>query len=150
MRLIRIPVGQTVSDKNEFVKEFLRVFPSNPKKHIEDIWERNTKASVLQIIMDVDTGFTIAIHRINEIGLSEWELSSRFIDPIPLIKDFVIEHNKSNENMDNIYDQETNIEQKSVKIPKNNVDDILDIIVKNGHGSLNDNQKSFLQRYKKK
>ncbi len=144
MRVIRIPIGSTLNDKNRFVSEFIRIFPDNAKERVEEIWNRQVSAGVLQILMEVDTGIVSHVMRVNETGATFWELSSRFLNKIPLIYDFKHEENPQPENA--IPQSTFTANTKS----EYNIDTLLDIISEKGYETLSTEQKSFLAKYSKK
>ncbi len=144
MRVIRIPIGSTLNDKNRFVSEFIRVFPDNAKERVEEIWNRQVSAGVLQILMEVDTGIVSHVMRVNETGATFWELSSRFLNKIPLIYDFKQEENQQPENA--IPQSTFTANTKS----DYNIDTLLDIISEKGYETLSTEQKTFLAKYSKK
>jgi hypothetical protein len=141
MRIIRIPIGSTLNDKIKFIEEFLRVFPQNEQNKVEDIWNRQVQGGVLQMMIDVDTGVVTHVMRVGDNGLTFWELSSRFLNKIPLISDFRPEENPP---MD--VQQSFNVNNKTEYI----IDDLLDIISEKGYDNLSDDQKSFLVKFSKK
>jgi hypothetical protein len=145
MKLIRVPLGSTLNDKTKFVSEFLRVFPLNTKGKIEDIWTRQVSAGVLQIIIDVETGFITQVMRISENGGTYWDLSSRFLNQIPLIYEFKLEDIPpplENGLIPSTFTANTKVEY--------NIDELLDIISEKGYAELSDEQKSFLAKFSKK
>lgn len=146
MRLIRVPVGNTLNDKNKFVTEFLRVFPANPKEKIEEIWSRQVNAGVLQLIMDIDTGMITQVMRVAENGSTYWDLSSRFLNTIPIIYEFKPEDMPppplENGAIPSSFSGNTKVEY--------NIDELLDIISEKGYEELSDEQKTFLAKYSKK
>lgn len=145
MRLIRVPVGNTLNDKIKFVNEFLRVFPANTKEKIEEIWLRQVNAGVLQLIMDVETGMITQVMRVSENGSTYWDLSSRFLNTIPIIYEFKPEDMPpplENGNTTSTFSGNIKMEY--------NIDELLDIISEKGYEELSDEQKSFLAKYTKK
>lgn len=144
MKLIRVPLGSTLNDKTKFVSEFLRLFPANPKEKIEEIWVRQVSAGVLQIIIDVETGMITQVMRISENGGTYWDLSSRFLNQIPIIYEYVREENPPMENglLPSTFAANTKVEY--------NIDELLDIISEKGYNELSDEQKSFLAKFSKK
>ncbi len=151
MRLIRIPIGTTLNDKNKFIEEFLRVFPNNSVETADGIWNRQVSVGVLQIIMDVDTGTVTQVMRVNESGGTYWELSSKYLKSITLIYDFKPEDGQTTletpvQNQENMQQSNYAVNQK----PMYNVDDILDIIIEKGYENLSREQKSFLSKFSKK
>jgi len=149
MRIIRIPLGSTLKDKEKFVTEFIRVFPANTKEKVEEIWNRQIIQGVLQIMLDVDTGIVTHVMRVGDNGTSFWELSSRFINKIPLIYDFNPEENPL---------PPQNLEEGGIQLSKfvvntktvYNIDELLDIITEKGYDKLSVEQKDFLAKYSKK
>ncbi len=146
MRLIRVPVGNTINDKNKFVSEFLRVFPANTKEKIEDIWNRQVSAGVLQMIMDIDTGVITQVMRVAENGTTYWDLSSRFLNTIPIIYEFKPE-DVQQQSLENNQIQSNFVGNTRVDY---NIDELLDIISEKGYDELSDDQKTFLARFSKK
>ena len=144
MRIIRIPIGNTLNDRIKFVTEFLRVFPQNEQSKAEDIWNRQVQSGVLQMMIDVDTGIVTHVMRVGDNGSTFWELSSRFLSKIPLIYDF---KNEENPPMDNgMIQSNFAVNNKTAYV----IDDLLDIISEKGYDNLSDDQKTFLVKFSKK
>lgn len=143
MKYIRIPLGLTDKDRDKFVKDFIRVFPDNTKEKAEDLWQRNVDIGTLQIILDLETGVTTHVQKISKDGVTRWELSSRFINNIPLIENY----DPNKEVFANPILNNSN--KKGFKISYN-IDDLLDIISEKGYDGLTAEQKDFLAKTNKK
>jgi hypothetical protein len=144
MKIIRIPIGSTLDDKTKFINEFLRVFPSNSKEEVENIWKRQVAAGVLQMMVDIETGIVSHVMRVSENGTTYWELSSRFLSKIPIIYDYKPEENQLPENT-----LQASTFAVNTKVDYD-IDDLLDIISEKGYETLSVEQKSFLAKYSKK
>lgn len=138
MNLIKIPVGYSKEDKKFYISEFMRVFPLNEKKFVADSWDRHYNAGVLLIILDTDSGNTIAALRLSTNSSSYWELHANFIKQVPNIKDFKPEETESYNNK-----RENNKNKNTISY---NIDEILDLISIKGYEKLSEDQKEFLRK----
>lgn len=143
MTSIRIPVGSTVKDKEDFVKEMLRVFPLNSKEKIESTWDRLFKIKTLLIIMDIETSEITHSMKIDSLGDTYWELSAKYIQSTKLIHDFKFDEVNINYNLPNMSSTSQNIKINKVDY---NVDEILDLITLHGYDKLSNEQKDFLNK----
>ena len=149
MILVRIPIGSTLKDKETFLTDFLKVFPSNPREVIEDIWNRQVSVGVAQIIMEVQPdgrGVITHVMKIGDGGLTYWQLSSNFLNKVPHIKDFKLEE-LQNQAYDNGLSQSNNSTLKKKEFV---LDDILDFISEKGYDKLSQDEKDFLTKYNKR
>ncbi len=144
MKIIRIPIGSTLDDKTKFISEFLRVFPSNSKEDVENIWKRQVAAGVLQMMVDIETGIVSHVMRVSENGATYWELSSRFLAKIPIIYDYKPEEHQLPE-----HGIQASTFAGNTKVDYD-IDDLLDIISEKGYETLSVEQKTFLAKYSKK
>lgn len=138
---VRMPVGTTEDDKNSFIEQFIRIFPSQDKESVSNIWDRYYENSVLQAIWDVKLGIVVSIMKVSKYG-AFWEHSGYFLKRVPNVSEFDIEafRNKT-----------FNEEFKSGNKSNKNIFDIDLIIDKiNSHGldKLTKEEKDFLDNIK--
>ena len=87
---VRMPVGTTQDDKIAFVDQFIRIFPSQDRESVSNIWDRYYENSVLQAIWDVKFGIVVSIMKVSKYG-AFWEHSGYFLKRVPLVSEFDVE-----------------------------------------------------------
>lgn len=166
MKLARVLIGETETDKNEFILNFKRLFPTIKTELLISKWQRLIQLKAVQVLMDLDTGEFLAHQKIissyshqspnDHILLYDWSFIKNFVKNIKNIDDettlFIILHiNKEYIRIPNI----TEIDPSSINphlvdgIPVvMDTDSILNKISKNGYDSLTKEEKMFLDKVK--
>jgi len=151
--LVRIPVGNTKENREEYIENVSRIFPNNEMKKFEDQCDLYSMKGILQIMIDVRYGvvlFTMRCHP--HTGLSEWQIASDFLKSINHAKDYEIPTQEDNYDYPDPDGESSGIIDNGEggfahmdTTPMFDVDVLLSMIAQTGYESLNDDEKEFLK-----
>lgn len=144
LKLIRIPVGNSEEDKNNFIDKLLEIYPQNTPDKLEPVWDNYTKRSILQILLNVETSEIVATMSANYTG-TFWQLTADFLNNIPHVDEFL-------KDPSTVYKVGgPNPNPKYVKPTTDfDIDDILDEIAEIGYDDLSQPKKDFLKEISNK
>ena len=149
---VMIPIGNEEEHKQEFVDDFLSIFPNNSVEKIERQWEVFNKIGIIHVVYDVRVGKVVFSKTVNGFG-TQWEISSHLIKNISYVKNFKmpnkeeLENTNSDGNMTD--DGKPAVDKSSTNTSKYELDDLLKIISLKGYDNLSDEQKEFLKTMRK-
>jgi hypothetical protein len=179
MKLVRAIIGTTIEDRDNFVNDFLRLFPDLNTEALSDRWRQYSMVGVMQILINLENGEVVSVQETVMVdqytNYMEWKFTMNFVRFIPQFKDEKLLHTLLHMNKE--YSKIPNINsikpeelldiglQQTVEYNKlddndisgnekplsltEKVDIIFDKISEKGYESLSSEEKSILEEYKK-
>lgn len=159
LKLIRIPIGNSDQDKENFVEKLTEVYPQNSEEKLGNVWSEYTTRGILQILLDIETAVIVATMSAMPGG-TYWQLSADFLHDVPHIDKFLedpstvynVKNSKVNPKYSNKMESKTDFDMDEIldEIAENTTNDKNGNVVVNGYDILSQNKKDFLKTYSEK